>query len=49
MGAWPTGTPYRLRPRMQALTLEIIMRTVFGVREGGRLENFATHCAASST
>jgi cytochrome P450 len=28
---WPTGTPYRLRPRMQALTLEIIMRTVFGV------------------
>jgi cytochrome P450 family 135 len=28
---WPTGTPYQLRPRMQALTLEIIMRTVFGV------------------
>ncbi|MGH2975888.1 MAG: cytochrome P450 [Solirubrobacterales bacterium] len=29
--AWPTGTPYELRPRMQALTLEIILRTVFGV------------------
>jgi cytochrome P450 family 135 len=28
---WPTGTPYELRPRMQALTLEIILRTVFGV------------------
>jgi cytochrome P450 family 135 len=29
--SWPTGTPYKLRPRMQALTLEIILRTVFGV------------------
>jgi cytochrome P450 len=35
---WPLGTPYRLRPRMQALTLEIILRAVFGVREGQRLE-----------
>ncbi len=33
--AWPTGVPYKLRPRMQAITLEIILRTVFGVREGG--------------
>jgi cytochrome P450 len=31
---WPTGTPHKLRPRMQALTLEIILRTVFGVDEG---------------
>jgi cytochrome P450 len=31
---WPTGAPYRLRPRMQAITLEIILRTVFGVGEG---------------
>jgi cytochrome P450 family 135 len=29
--SWPTGTPYALRPRMQALTLEVILRTVFGV------------------
>ena len=35
---WPTGEPYRLRPRMQALTLEIILRAVFGVSEGPRLE-----------
>jgi cytochrome P450 family 135 len=34
---WPTGTPYRLRPRMQAMTLEIILQTVFGVREGERM------------
>jgi len=32
--SWPTGTPYELRPRMQALTLEIILRTVFGVGAG---------------
>ncbi len=35
--SWPTGTPYKLRPRMQAITLEIILRTVFGVREGESL------------
>jgi cytochrome P450 len=35
---WPTGVPYKLRPRMQAVTLEIILRAVFGVREGERLE-----------
>ncbi len=33
IGSWPTGTPYALRPRMQALTLDIILRTVFGVDE----------------
>ncbi len=37
MASWPTGTPYALRPRMQAMTLEIILRTVFGVGEGERL------------
>jgi cytochrome P450 family 135 len=35
--SWRTGVPYKLRPRMQAVTLEIILRTVFGVREGGRI------------
>jgi cytochrome P450 family 135 len=35
--SWPTGTPYKLRPRMQAMTLEIILQTVFGVREGERM------------
>jgi cytochrome P450 len=34
IAGWPTGAPYQLRPRMQALTLEIILRTVFGAREG---------------
>ena len=35
--SWPIGTPYKLRPRMQAMTLEIILQTVFGVREGERM------------
>ena len=39
---WPLGEPYRLRPRMQAVTLEIILRTVFGVREGERLDALRT-------
>jgi cytochrome P450 family 135 len=34
IATWPTRIPYELRPRMQALTLEIILRTVFGAREG---------------
>ncbi len=37
IGSWPTGTPYELRPRMQAITLDIILRTVFGVHEGEKL------------
>jgi cytochrome P450 family 135 len=34
---WPSGTPIRVRPRMQAVTLEIILRAVFGLTEGERL------------
>ena len=37
IASWPTGTPYELRPRMQAMTLEIILQTVFGVRGGTRM------------
>jgi cytochrome P450 len=35
---WPRGEPLVLQPRMQAVTLEVIMRAVFGLREGERLE-----------
>ena len=35
--SWPLGTPYELRPRMQAITLDIILRTVFGIRQGEKL------------
>jgi cytochrome P450 len=34
---WPADRPVRMRPRMQAVTLEVILRAVFGVEEGERL------------
>ncbi|WP_033287537.1 cytochrome P450 [Amycolatopsis jejuensis] len=34
---WPVGRPFRVHDRMQALTLEIILRVVFGVSDGPRL------------
>ena len=34
---WPLAEPYPLRPRMQAMTLEIVLRAVFGVTEGPRM------------
>jgi len=37
-GRWPAGEPFELHPRFQALTLEIILRAVFGFGVGGRLE-----------
>jgi cytochrome P450 len=35
--AWPQGSPFALYPHMQRITLEIILRTVFGVEEGSQL------------
>src|SRR5271155_3910411 len=33
---WPRGKPVRLHPLIQALTLEVILRAVFGLSEGKR-------------
>jgi cytochrome P450 len=35
---WPLDQPFALLPRMQAVTLEVILRAVFGLREGERLD-----------
>jgi cytochrome P450 len=35
---WPRNEPVALHPRLQALTLEVILRTVFGLDEGPRLD-----------
>ena len=32
---WPAGEPFSLHPRMQAITLEVILRAVFGVTDSG--------------
>jgi cytochrome P450 len=34
---WPVGEPFAAMPSMQALTLDVITRAVFGVEEGERL------------
>ena len=34
---WPVGTPFAVHPRMNAVTLEIILRVVFGMADGPRL------------
>ena len=38
VATWPRGEPIPLHPRLQALTLEIILRAVFGVDPGGRFD-----------
>jgi len=35
---WPLEEPFELWPRMQAISLEVVMRSVFGDVEGERLE-----------
>jgi cytochrome P450 len=37
---WPLGRPFELRERMQAITLEAILRTVFGIRDERVIERF---------
>ena len=34
---WPLGRSFALRPRMQEITLEVILRAVFGIEDPGRL------------
>ena len=36
--AWPVGEPFKLCPSMQSVTLDVIMRAVFGVEAGPRQE-----------
>jgi cytochrome P450 len=41
MARFPIDRPFALHPHMQRITLEIILRTVFGVDEGARMDEFA--------
>ena len=41
VAAWPVGRPFAVHPTMQAITLEIILRTVFGVEEPARVARLA--------
>jgi cytochrome P450 len=35
---WPVGTPFALRPRMADITLDVIMRAVFGLERDARYQ-----------
>ena len=39
---WPTGEPLRSRDRTQAITLEVILRAVFGIENAERLHTLRT-------
>jgi cytochrome P450 len=39
--AWPIGRPFAIHPRMQAITLDVILRAVFGVTDPGRRARLA--------
>jgi cytochrome P450 len=38
VASWPLDQPVALHPRLQALTMEVILRAVFGLDPGARLE-----------
>ncbi len=42
LARWPSGRPFPLHPSMQAITLEVILRAVFGVTDEGRRERLRT-------
>ena len=46
VASWPRGEPLELHPRFQALTLEIILRAVFGLDPGSRLDALRDRLAA---
>ena len=45
--SWPAGQPYAVRPAMQRITLEVIIRTVFGVQDDARRERLRATLAAA--
>ncbi|HEX2435444.1 MAG TPA: cytochrome P450 [Solirubrobacterales bacterium] len=42
LDSWPVGERFALHPRMQAITLEVILRAVFGVEDPARRERLRT-------
>jgi cytochrome P450 len=47
VAGWPWGRPFPVHPRMTALTLEVILRVVFGVADEDRLAHLRPLVAAT--
>lgn len=45
LDGWPVGKPFAVQRSMQNITLEVILRTVFGMEEGARKERLASSLA----
>lgn len=43
---WPVGRPFALRPSMQSITLDVIVRVVFGVEGSARGDELRRHILA---
>jgi cytochrome P450 family 135 len=43
--SWPIDEPFAIHPRMQAITLEVILRAVIGVRDSSRRERLRAFLA----
>ena len=46
MEEWPTSRPFRLLEPMQRITLDVILRVVFGLRDAARLEELSARLRA---
>ena len=46
---WPTHEAFEMHPRLQGLTLEIILRAVFGLDPGPRLDKLRTNLTEQAT
>ncbi len=49
LGSWPEGRAFAVHPSMQAITLDVIMRAVFGVSDRGRLRPLLRDLLATTT
>jgi cytochrome P450 len=49
LASWPENRPFAVHPSMQAITLEVIMRAVFGVADRERLRPLLRNLLAGTT
>jgi len=43
---WPVGTPFELHDQMQQITLNVILRTVFGLQDGSHMDRLGAALTA---
>jgi cytochrome P450 len=49
LARWPEGRAFPVHPSMQAITLDVILRAVFGVADGGRLRTLLRDLLGATT